>query len=184
MKDNNCFIILCWFLPYIKHESAIVYICPLLLKPLLTSLPIPPHQVVTDPALVWVPWVRQQIPISYLFYIDSHREDTHFSCKVWSLECVFLFFFIFSYSLYSYHSSNTSVSLDLCYDTLHISLGNPYSSGPPPYPPSSSAKVPWVGRFMSWIALGTKPDPQVSIGLFIRVLRSVIWNWFWVQTGL
>ena len=66
--ENNCFAILCWFLPYINMNQPQVYIYPL---PFETPSHLPPHPTPLGwyRAPVWVSWAMQQIPIAYLFYI-------------------------------------------------------------------------------------------------------------------
>ena len=42
--EDNCFTILCWFLPNINMNQLQVYLCPLPLEPSPTTLPIPRWQ--------------------------------------------------------------------------------------------------------------------------------------------
>ena len=60
---------LCCFLSVINKNQPQVYPCPLPLKPSLLS----PHPTLLDSyrAPVWIPWVVQQIPTGYLFYITA-----------------------------------------------------------------------------------------------------------------
>ena len=51
--EDNCFTILCWFLPYINMN-----------QPQDFALPLPLHG-----ALAWAPCITQEIPTGYLFYI-------------------------------------------------------------------------------------------------------------------
>ena len=65
LSEDNCFIMLCLFLPYNQCESAIsMHIFP------LPWTFLPPHPTPLGPhrALGWAPCVIQKIPTSYLFY--------------------------------------------------------------------------------------------------------------------
>ena len=64
---NNCFTILCWFLPNINMNQPYVYICSLPLEP-SSNLPPHPTLLACHRALVWVPWVIQQTPIGKLLH--------------------------------------------------------------------------------------------------------------------
>ena len=63
LKDN-CFTILCWLLPSISMNQPWLYICPLPLESPTTSHPLGCHR-----SLVWAPWVIQQVPTGYQFYV-------------------------------------------------------------------------------------------------------------------
>ena len=60
----------CSFLSVIDKNQPQVYPCPLPLKP---SSYLSPYPTLLDcyRAPVWIPWVMQQIPIGYLFYISA-----------------------------------------------------------------------------------------------------------------
>ena len=62
---NNCFIILCWFLPHINMNQLYVYICPLPLEP-LSHLPPHPTPLGCHRAPGLISCVLQQIPILHL----------------------------------------------------------------------------------------------------------------------
>ena len=66
LKDN-CFTILCWFLPYINMNQPEVNICGFPLGPPCHLLPYPTPLGCHRP-LVRVPWVIQPIPTGYPLY--------------------------------------------------------------------------------------------------------------------
>ena len=74
MKDN-CFVVLCWFLPNVNMNQPQVYLCPLLPEP-PPHLPPHPTSLGGHRALGWAPCVTQQIPtgclLHMLIYICSH----------------------------------------------------------------------------------------------------------------
>ena len=65
LKDN-CFTILCWFLPYICMNQPWVYICPVLLKLPPISHPVPSPQVVTE-HWVELPVSHSKFPLALYF---------------------------------------------------------------------------------------------------------------------
>ena len=76
MKDN-CFTEFCGFLSYINKNQPWVHPCPLPPE----HLPhLPPHPTLLDchRAPVWVPWVIEQIPTSYLFYLCYCKFPCYF----------------------------------------------------------------------------------------------------------
>ena len=63
--EDNCFTVLCWFLPNVHMNQQWLYVCPSLVN-------LPPHShsspllcVVTEHR-IWAPWVIQQIFSGYL----------------------------------------------------------------------------------------------------------------------
>ena len=60
LKDN-CFTVLCWFLPYINKNQPWVQTCPLPFKPPSHRTPHP-ISLGCHRAPVWIPWIIQQIP--------------------------------------------------------------------------------------------------------------------------
>ena len=74
LLEDNCYTILCWFLPYINMNQSEVYITS---PPSQTSLPIPtpphPSRLAQSPGLS--SRCIQQTPTGWLFYI---REYTRF----------------------------------------------------------------------------------------------------------
>ena len=81
---NNCFTELCWFLPTINMNQPQAHVCPSLLD--LT----PPPPPLASPlgcyrAGVWVPWVKQQIPVGYLFYIWQRKFPCYSLHIAWIL---------------------------------------------------------------------------------------------------
>ena len=67
LKDN-CFTEFCCFLSNMNMNQLYVYIYSLPFEP-LSRLPPHPTPVGWHRAPLWVSWVIQQIPVSYLFYI-------------------------------------------------------------------------------------------------------------------
>ena len=65
--ENNCFTVLCWFLPYINLNQSQVYICPFLLEPPSHLTAIPPPTLSQSTGL-WA-FVKQQILNCYPFYM-------------------------------------------------------------------------------------------------------------------
>ena len=69
--EDNCFPMLCWFLPYkmwISHKYT--YVPSLLsLPPTLPRISAPSHHWRLHRALGWAPFATQQIPVRHLFYI-------------------------------------------------------------------------------------------------------------------
>ena len=63
-SKDNCFSVLCWFLPNINMSQPQVYPCPLPLVHLSHSLPIPSLQIVTKP------WF--EFPESWSHAANSH----------------------------------------------------------------------------------------------------------------
>ena len=70
LKDN-CFTVLCWFLPYINKNQPWVQTCPLPFKPPSHRTPHP-ISLGCHRAPVWVPWIIQQIPTDYFTYGGTH----------------------------------------------------------------------------------------------------------------
>ena len=66
LLGDNCFTILCWFLPYIDTSQPQVYICPLPLAP-PSRLPPHPTPLGCHRVLGSAPCVIQQLPISYIW---------------------------------------------------------------------------------------------------------------------
>ena len=68
LLEDNCFTILCWFLPYINmNQHRYTYVPSLLTLPLIFR-PIP-LSVGCHRPLGWSPGVAQQIPTGSLFYV-------------------------------------------------------------------------------------------------------------------
>ena len=68
--ENDCFTMLCWFLPYNNVNQPQVCICPLPFE--LPSHPqTQPTPVGCHRALGWAPCALQQLPTSYLFHIQQ-----------------------------------------------------------------------------------------------------------------
>ena len=72
IKDN-CFTILCWFLPYIIVNQPYVYTCPL---PPSSH----PSRLGCQRARTWAPCVLQQLPTGSLFYT---RQCVCFGATLW-----------------------------------------------------------------------------------------------------
>ena len=64
--EDNCFTILCWFLPHINMNQPQVYICPLPLES-PPHLPLHPTPLGHHRVLGCGPYAIQQLPTSYLF---------------------------------------------------------------------------------------------------------------------
>jgi len=66
LLEDNCFTILCLFLPYINMKQPKVYICPLPPEP---HSHLPPHSTLLSchRALGWASFVTQQIPTCHHF---------------------------------------------------------------------------------------------------------------------
>ena len=63
MKDN-CFTVLCWFLPYIHMNQPQVYVCPLSLESPSRLLPHP-TPLGCHRAPIWIPWVPLAVYFTY-----------------------------------------------------------------------------------------------------------------------
>ena len=74
LKDN-CFTEFCGFLSYQQKSAIGTPVSPSSRPP--SHLP-PSHPSVCLRAPVWVPWVIQQIPVGYLFYIWSCKFPCYF----------------------------------------------------------------------------------------------------------
>ena len=70
LKDD-CFTVLCWFLPYINMNQPWVQTCPLPLKP-PSHLTPHPISLGCHRAPVWVPWIIQQI-LTVCSCLDDHK---------------------------------------------------------------------------------------------------------------
>ena len=63
LLEDNCFTILCWFLPHINMNQPQVYICRLPLEP-PSHLPPHPTPLCCHTALGWAPWGTQQVSLA------------------------------------------------------------------------------------------------------------------------
>ena len=96
MKDN-CFTVLCWFLPSISMNQPQVYLCPLPLEhpSHCPPLPVLPLQVVTSPSLsslshpeqILVIYFTQAMSVSNLLFpyiLPSHSTPPVMSVSLFS----------------------------------------------------------------------------------------------------
>ena len=76
--EDNCFIILCWFLPYIIMNQPQVYTCLLPPEPPPISLPIPPLYVSTE-HWIELPVSHSKFPLAIYFTYGNVYASKLFS---------------------------------------------------------------------------------------------------------
>ena len=64
--EDNCFTILCWFLPHINMNQPQVYTFPLPLEP-FSHVPPHPAPLGCHRALSWAPCVSSNVPLAICF---------------------------------------------------------------------------------------------------------------------
>ena len=67
--EDNCFTMLCWFLPCINMNQPQIYICPL---PPERPSRLPPQSHRSRLSQVWVSCVLQQIPLAIYLHMVMH----------------------------------------------------------------------------------------------------------------